>query len=49
VADDSIVNSILRIRLKRGGDMMKHWRKMKRRQRVRLGSMESKRDTARLV
>jgi hypothetical protein len=31
--------------LERGGDKIKHCRKMKRRQRARLGSMGSKRDT----
>jgi hypothetical protein len=35
-------DSMLRFRLKRGGDGMKHCRKMKRRQRARLGSMGSK-------
>jgi hypothetical protein len=37
---------MLQFRLERGGDGIKHYRKMKRRQQARLGSMERKRDTA---
>jgi hypothetical protein len=44
--DDSGVDSMFRFRLERVVDAMKRYRKMKRRQRVRLDSMESKRDTA---
>jgi hypothetical protein len=45
VANGGDVDSILRFQLERGGDGMKHCRKMKRRQRVRLDSMGRKRDT----
>jgi hypothetical protein len=38
-------NSMLRFRLEREGDVMKHYQKMKRRQRACLGSMERKHDT----
>jgi hypothetical protein len=36
---------MLQFRVERGGDGTKHYRKMKRRQQARLGSMERKRDT----
>jgi hypothetical protein len=38
------VNLILLFQLERGDDRIKHYRKMKRRQRARLGSMRRKRD-----
>jgi hypothetical protein len=38
---------MLQFQLERGGDEMKHCCKMKRRQRVHLGSMERKCDTVR--
>jgi hypothetical protein len=34
---------MLRFRLERGGDGMKHWQKMKRRQQAHLDSMDRKR------
>jgi hypothetical protein len=40
-------DSMLQFRLEREGDMMKHFRKMKRKQRTRLGSMGRKRDMVR--
>jgi hypothetical protein len=40
------MNSMLCFQLKSGGNGMKHYRKMKRRQRAHLGSMGRKRDTA---
>jgi hypothetical protein len=43
----SSADSMVQFRLKRGGDEMKHCRKMKRRQRAHLGSMGRKRDTVR--
>jgi hypothetical protein len=46
MSDDSGVDSMFRFRLERVVDATKRYRKMKRRQRVRLDSMESKRDTA---
>jgi hypothetical protein len=39
-------DSMLPFWLKRGGDVMKHYQKMKQRQGARLDSMERKRDTA---
>jgi hypothetical protein len=44
VVDGGGVDSMLQYRLERGGDGMKRCRKMKRRQRARLGSMGRKRD-----
>jgi hypothetical protein len=40
-------DSMLQFRLERGGDRMKHYRKMKRRQRARLDSIERNRDMTR--
>jgi hypothetical protein len=46
MADDGDVDSMLQFQSERGGDGMKRYRKIKRRQRTRLGSMERKHDTA---
>jgi hypothetical protein len=46
VASGSGTDSMLRFRLERGGDGMKHFQKMKWIQQARLGSMERKCDTA---
>jgi hypothetical protein len=46
MSDDSGVDSMFRFRLERVVDATKRYRNMKRRQRVCLDSMESKRDTA---
>jgi hypothetical protein len=47
VAGGSSADSMLQFQLKREGDGMKHHRKMKRRQRTHLYSMERKHDMAR--
>jgi hypothetical protein len=47
VAGGGDVDSMFWFRLERGDDGTKRCRKMKRRQRACLGSMERKRDTAR--
>jgi hypothetical protein len=44
VAYDGGADSIFQFWLKRGGDGIKYYRKMKRRQRAHLGSMGRKRD-----
>jgi hypothetical protein len=44
VASGGDADSMLRFQLERGDDMMKYYRKMKRRQRARLDSMGRKRD-----
>jgi hypothetical protein len=46
VAGDSVADSMLQLRLERGGDRMKHCWKMKRRHRAYLGSMGRKHDMA---
>jgi hypothetical protein len=47
VSDGGVANSLLQFQLERGGDEMKHYRKMKQRQRAHLGSMGRKHDTTR--
>jgi hypothetical protein len=47
VTGDGSTNSMLRFHLERGGDRMKHYQKIKRRQRAHLYSMGRKRDMAR--
>jgi hypothetical protein len=47
VVGGNSADSMLRFRLERGGDRMKHCWKMKRRQRAHLGSMGRKCDTTR--
>jgi hypothetical protein len=44
VASSGDVDSMIRFQLKRGGVMMKHYRKIKQRQRAHLGSMRRKCD-----
>jgi hypothetical protein len=39
VSGDGGADYMLRFRLERGGDVMKHYQKMNRRQRARLGSL----------
>jgi hypothetical protein len=46
VTDSSGVDSMFQFQFKRGDDMKKYCRKMKRRQRTHLGYMGMKRDTA---
>jgi hypothetical protein len=46
MAGDGDVNSMLQFQSERGGDGTKRYRKIKWRQRTRLGSMERKHDTA---
>jgi hypothetical protein len=46
VAGDGGTDSMLRSQLERGSDTTRHCRKIKRRQRARLGSMGRKRDMA---
>jgi hypothetical protein len=46
VADNDGTNLMLQFQLKRGGDVMKHCQKMKRRQRACLDSMRNKCDMA---
>jgi hypothetical protein len=47
VADGGDADSMLQFQLERGGHGMKHYRKMQRRQRAYLGSMERKHDMTR--
>jgi hypothetical protein len=47
VVDGGGADSILQFRFYRGGDVMKYYRKMKRRQPVHLSSMGRKCDTTR--
>jgi hypothetical protein len=47
VAGGGGMDSMLWFQLERGGDGLKRYQKMKRRQRARLGSMRRKHDTAR--
>jgi hypothetical protein len=49
VADGDGADSILQFRLERGDDRIKYCRKIKWRQRARLGSMGRKRDTVNLA
>jgi hypothetical protein len=45
VTDDDSTNSMLQFQLERESDGMKHYQKVKQKQRARLGSIKRKHDT----